>query len=138
MGVDLDESENDVAAFLAVFAALLLDNVLRLDETFGRVTDFVMANKPDRATVVTLQGFDRLKQEFEALGDALTRYAEAINEAPMSEEERTQLGHHVISGITVADLKERLLSRLQDDLTEMELPTITPEEAAQVGVDVVY
>lgn len=136
--MEVDESENDVGAFLAVFAALLLDNVLRLDETFGRVTDFVMANKPDRATVVTLQGFDRLKQEFEALGEALTRYAEAINEAPMSDSERTQLGQNVIAGITVADLKDRLLSRLQDDLTEMELPMITPEEAAQVGVDVVY
>ena len=136
--MEVDDSDNDVGAFLAVFAALLLDNVLRLDETFGRVTDFVMANKPDRETVVTLQGFDRLKQEFEALGEALTRYAEAINEAPMSEEARSQLGHDVISGITVADLKDRLLDRLQDDLTEMELPIITPEEAAQVGVDIVY
>jgi hypothetical protein len=138
MGVEAEDSENSIAAFLAVFAALLLDNVLRLDDTFGRVTDFVMANKPDRATVVTLQGFDRLKQEFEALGEALTRYAEAINEAPMSDAERTQLGHSVIAGITVADLKDRLLSRLQDDMTEVELPTISPEEAAQVGVDVVY
>lgn len=133
-----EESDNDVGAFLAVFAALLLDNVLRLDETFGRVTDFVMANKPNRETIVTLQGFDRLKQEFEALGDALTRYAEAINEAPMNDEERAKLEHHVISGITVADLKDRLLRRLQDDLTEMELPTISPEEAEQVGVDVIY
>jgi hypothetical protein len=136
--VEAEESENDVGAFLAVFAALLLDNVLRLDETFGRVTDFVMANKPDRQTIVTLQGFDRLKQEFEALGDALTRYAEAINSAPMSDEDRAKLEHHVISGITVADLKDRLLRRLQDDLTEMELPTISPEEAEQVGVDVIY
>lgn len=136
--MDVEESDNDIGAFLAVFAALLLDNVLRLDETFGRVTDFVMANKPDRETVVTLQGFDRLKQEFEALGDALTRYAEAVNGAPMSDEERAKLEHHVISGITVADLKDRLLRRLQDDLTEMELPTISAEEAEQVGVDVVY
>lgn len=136
--MEVEESDNDVGAFLAVFAALLLDNVLRLDETFGRVTDFVMANKPDRETVVTLQGFDRLKQEFEALGDALTRYAEAVNAAPMSDEERAKLEHHVISGITVADLKDRLLRRLQDDLTEMELPTISAEEAEQVGVDVVY
>lgn len=138
MGVGVDDTENDVGAFLAVFAALLLDNVFRLEGTFNTVSAFVMANKPDRQTVVTLQDFDRLKQEFEALGEALTRYAEAINAAPLSEEERTKLGHDVISRITVADLKERLLSRLQDDLGEMELPSITPEEAAQVGVDVVY
>jgi predicted NBD/HSP70 family sugar kinase len=133
-----EESANDVGAFLAVFAALLLDNVLRLDETVGRVTDFVMASKPDRETIVTLQSFDRLKQEFEALGDALTRYAEAINAAPMSGAERSQLEQHVISGITVADLKDRLLSRLQEDLPDFIAPTISPEEAAEVGVDVVY
>lgn len=134
----VEESTNDVGAFLAVFAALLLDNVLRLDETFGQVTDFVMANKPNRETIVTLQSFDRLKQEFEGLGDALTRYAEAINATPMSGAERSQLEQSVISGITVADLKNRLLSRLQDDLSDMTLPTISPEEASQVGVDVVY
>jgi len=62
---DTEEYDNDVGAFLAVFAALLLDNALRLDETVGRVTDFVMASKPNRDLVVTLQSFDRLKQEFE-------------------------------------------------------------------------
>ena len=108
-----EEPNNDVGAFLAVFSALLLDNALRLDETVGVVTDYVMATKPSRDLVVTLQGFDRLKQEFEALGEALTRYAEAHNSAPMSGDERAQLALNVIAGITVHDLKERLLSRLQ-------------------------
>jgi hypothetical protein len=136
--VDESASECDVGAFLAVLAALLLDNVFRLDETFGRVTDFVMAHKPDRETVVTLQSFDRLKQEFEALGDALTRYAEATNDAPMSGAERSRLERNVIAGITVADLKDRLLSRLQDDMTEFVAPPISPEQAAEIGIDVVY
>lgn len=134
----LEESENDVGAFLAVFAALLLDNVLRLDETVGTVTDYVMATKPSRDLVVTLQGFDRLKQEFEALGEALTRYAEAHNSAPLSAEERSQLEQNVIAGITVHDLKERLLSRLQEDMPDLPLPVISPEQAAEVGIDVVY
>ena len=137
-----EEYDNDVGAFLAVFAALLLDNVLRLDETVGRVTDFVMASKPSRELIVTLQGFDRLKQEFEALGDALTRYAEATNAAPLSAEERSQLQHNVIAGITVADLKNRMLRRLQDDLPDLPAPAISPEQAAEqaaeVGIDVVY
>jgi hypothetical protein len=133
-----EESDNDVGAFLAVFAALLLDNVLRLDETVGRVTDFVMASKPSRELIVTLQSFDRLKQEFEALGDALTRYAEATNSVPMSTEARSQLEQNIIEGITVADLKDRLLSRLQEDLPEFSAPPISPEQAAEVGVDVVY
>ena len=133
-----EEYDNDVGAFLAVFAALLLDNALRLDETVGRVTDFVMASKPSRDLVVTLQSFDRLKQEFEALGDALTRYAEAHNAAPLNAEEHSQLQENVIAGITVADLKDRMLSRLQDDLPELPAPAISPEQAAEIGVDVVY
>lgn len=133
-----EEYDNDVGAFLAVFAALLLDNALRLDETVGRVTDFVMASKPSRELIVTLQSFDRLKQEFEALGDALTRYAEAHNAAPLNAEEHSQLQENVIAGITVADLKDRMLSRLQDNLPDLPAPAITPEQAAEIGVDVVY
>ena len=117
---------------------MMLDNVWTLDETVGRVTDFVMSHKPDRDTVVILQSFDRLKQEFEALGDTLARYAQAHSSTPHSGNARTALGHSVIDGITVADLKERLLSRLQPGIDEMLLPEVSPEQAAEVGLDVVY
>lgn len=133
-----EDTDNDVSAFLAVLAALLLDNVLQLDETVGRVTDFVMSNKPDRDTIVTLQSFDRIKQEFEALGDALARYAQAHGATPESGAARLQLGHDVIAGITVADLKDRLLSRLVPTVDEMLLPEVSAEQAAEVGVDVLY
>lgn len=135
----VQESANDVGAFLAVFAALLLDNVLRLDETVGQVTDLVMGSgKPDRELIVTLQSFDRLKQEFEALGDALTRYAEATNATPLGGEERAQLEQNVIATITVADLKDRLLRRLQDDLPEIVAPQISELALAEVDVDVIF
>lgn len=135
----VQESTNDVGAFLAVFAALLLDNVLRLDETVGQVTDLVMGSgKPDRELIVTLQSFDRLKQEFEALGDALTRYAEATNATPLGGEERTQLGQNVIAAITVADLKDRLVQRLQPELPEIAAPPISELVLAEVDVDVVF
>lgn len=136
--MSLEESDNDVSAFLAVLAAMMLDNVWTLDETVGRVTDFVMSNKPDRDTVVVLQSFDRLKQEFEALAEALTRYAQAHASTPESGEERARLGHEVIGGITVADLKDRLLSRLQPDVADTMLPEVSPEQAAEIGRDVVY
>ena len=134
------DSTDDVGAFLAVFAALLLDNVLRLEETVGRVTDLIMSSgRPDRELVVTLQSFDRLKQEFEALGDALTRYAESTNAIPPDGEERVQLGHEVISAITVADLKDRLLYRLKEQLPDLgSVPKVMEMENAQVDVDVVY
>jgi len=129
-----------VGAFLAVFAALLLDNVLRLEETVGRVTDLIMSSgRPDRELVVTLQSFDRLKQEFEALGDALTRYAESTNAVPVAGEERVQLGEEVISAITVADLKDRLLFRLKEQPIDMaDMPKIPEMDNVQVDVDVVY
>ncbi|HEY5217462.1 MAG TPA: hypothetical protein VIJ17_11300 [Pseudolabrys sp.] len=122
-----------------MFAALLLDNVLRLDETVGQVTDLVMGSgKPDRELIVTLQSFDRLKQEFEALGDALTRYAEATNATPLGGEERAQLGQNVIAAITVADLKDRLVQRLQPELPEIAAPPISELVLAEVDVDVVF
>ena len=135
-----NESADNVGAFLAVFAALLLDNVLRLEETVGRVTDLIMSSgRPDRELVVTLQSFDRLKQEFEALGDALTRYAESTNAIPPDGQERVQLGQEVISAITVADLKDRLLYRLKEQLPDLpDMPKITEMDNTQVDVDVVY
>ena len=134
-----DSSANDVGAFLSVFAALLLDNVLRFEETSGRVTDLVMSNgRPDRQLIVTLQTFDRLKQEFEALGDALARYAESTNALPPVGEERAQLGQDVIAAITVADLRDRLARRLQDDLEMIAAPHISESIAAEVDMDVVF
>ncbi len=134
------DSADNVGAFLAVFAALLLDNVLRLEETVARVTDLIMSSgRPDRELVVTLQSFDRLKQEFEALGDALTRYAESTNAIPADGEERIQLGEEVISAITVADLKDRLLYRLKEQLPDLaNMPKVMEMDNTQVDVDVVY
>ena len=135
----VEDSTNDVGAFVAVFAALLLDNVLRLEETVDQVTKLVMGSgRPDRELIVTLQSFDRHKQEFEALGDALTRYAEATNAGTLDGEERAQLEEKVISAITVADLKDRLLRRLQANLPEVVAPPISEREAAEVGIDVVF
>jgi hypothetical protein len=138
--VTAKETADNVGAFLAVFAALLLDNVLRLEETVGRVTDLIMSSgRPDRELVVTLQSFDRLKQEFEALGDALTRYAESTNAIPPDGEERVQLGEEVISAITVADLKDRLLYRLKDQLPDLaDMPKVMEMDDTQVDIDVVY
>ena len=134
------DSADNVGAFLAVFAALLLDNVLRLEETVARVTDLIMSSgRPDRELVVTLQSFDRLKQEFEALGDALTRYAKSTNAIPADGEERIQLGEEVISAITVADLKDRLLYRLKEQLPDLaDMPEVMEMDNTQVDVDVVY
>jgi hypothetical protein len=137
--VAVEKPANEVAAFLAVFAALLLDNVVRLDETVGEVTDLVMGHgRPSREMVVTLQHFDRLKQEFEALGEALTRYAEAAQTTRMEGDEHAELKRSIISAITVTDLQDRLLRLLQDDTPEVAAPELSPEELEEVGVDVEF
>jgi hypothetical protein len=137
--VTVPESADNVGAFLAVFAALLLDNVLRFEESVGTVTDLVMSNgRPGRELVVALQSFDRLKQEFEALGDALTRYAESTNALPLAGKERAQLGQEVIAAITVADLKDRLFRRFSEDLPELIAPQIAELVAPEIDVDVVF
>jgi len=138
--VTVELPESSFGAFVAVFAALLLDNVVHLEDTVARVTDLVMeSGKPSRDLIVALQSFDRLKQEFEALGDALTHYAES-HATPITGEERAQVEQNVISAITVADLKDRLLRRLQEDsnLPEVPAPPLSAEEASQVDVDVEF
>lgn len=133
------ESSHDVGSFLAVFAALLLDNVLRLDETVGRVTDMVIANgRPDKELIVTLQDFDRLKQEFEALGDALTRYAETTNSVPSAGEERALLGQEVVAAITLAELKSKLLSRLREEQPRTVAAPRSQHANAELDVDVEF
>lgn len=134
--VPVQQSQREFGEFLAVFATILSDTVRRLDVTFGTVTDFVMATRPSRDLVVTMQDFDRLKQEFDALGDTLTRYAIAQNGAPLSGAKHAQLVNDLVAGISVHDLKERLMIRLQDD--DGALPVISPEQEAEVDVDIVY
>ncbi|HWP26602.1 MAG TPA: hypothetical protein VNL39_09705 [Xanthobacteraceae bacterium] len=129
---------NDLSAFLSTFAALLLENVWRFEETANRVTDLVMdSGRRDRELIVTLQGFDRLKQEFEALGDALARYAASINAKTTIDVERAQLGRDIIAAISVADLKDRLLQRIESHGSSLN-PQLADPDSAEVDVDVVF
>ena len=62
----------------------------------------------------------------------------STNAVPPSGEERAQLGQEVIAAITLAELKDRLLCRLQDDLPAIEVPPMSPQLAAELDVDVVF
>jgi hypothetical protein len=137
--VTIQKSAKRSGAFLAPFAALLLDNVARLEETVGRVTDLVMGyGRPSREMIVTLQSFDRLKQEFEALGSALSQYAAAIGPDRLDAVALTELEQSVIAAITVGDLKERFRRRFQDGLPEVTAPSISEQRLDEIGVDVIY
>jgi hypothetical protein len=135
-----DGALSEVAALLGVLATLFLDNVRELEDTVARVTDLVMRDsKPDRELIVTLQGFDRLKQEFEALSGALARYADSTHTLlPLANDEpRQPFGRDVIDDITLADLKERFLDRLENGLGTVFQPLPEPSED-ELEVDVVF
>ena len=134
-----DGALSEVAALLGVLATLFIDNVRELEDTVARVTDLVMRDsKPDRELIVTLQSFDRLKQEFEALSGALARYAESTNALPLAgDEPRAPFGRDVIHDITLGDLKERFLDRLENGLGTVFQPLPEPSED-ELEVDVVF
>jgi hypothetical protein len=134
-----DGALSDIAALLGVLATLFLDNVRELEDTVARVTDLVTRDgRPDRELIVTLQSFDRLKQEFEALSGALARYADSTNMLPAGGDgPREPFGRDVIHDITLADLKERFLDRLENGLGTVFQPLPEPSES-EVEVDVIF
>ncbi|MFZ5691023.1 MAG: hypothetical protein ACOY5F_07180 [Pseudomonadota bacterium] len=134
-----DGALSDIAALLGVLATLFLDNVRELEDTVARVTELITRDgRPDRELIVTLQSFDRLKQEFEALSGALARYAESTNALPATGDgPREPFGRDVIHEITLADLKERFLDRLENGLGAAMQPLPEPSES-EIEVDVIF
>jgi hypothetical protein len=134
-----DGALSEVAALLGVLATLFLDNVRHLEETVARVTDLVMRDgRMGRELIVELQAFDRLKQEFEALSGALARYADSTPMIPLDGDgPREPFGRDVIHEITLADLKERFLDRLENGIGTVFQPLPEPSED-EVEVDVVF
>jgi hypothetical protein len=134
-----DGALSDIAALLGVLATLFLDNVRELEDTVARVTDLVTRDgRPDRELIVTLQSFDRLKQEFEALSGALARYADSTNALPVAGDgPREPFGRDVIHDIALADLKERFLDRLENGLGTVFQPLPEPSED-EIEIDVIF
>ena len=51
---------------------------------------------------------------------------------------RAQLGRDVVAKITIADLKDRLLRRLDDNMRTITAPHISEDIAVEIDVDVVF
>jgi len=119
----------DLRAFLSAVAGLLHETAARFEDTVGRVTEISMTQRgrAERELIVTLQDFDRLQQEFVALGDILARYAAASDDDLSIRDGRAEFGH-VIAGIAVGDLKERLMRRLQGQTLDLVVPLQPGEE----------
>jgi len=116
--------DHDVGGFLAAVAALLHDTVLRVEETVSQIAQTVVSrrNAGDHELIITLQKFDRLQQEFAALGEALVRYAETLDQLPSAGERHHRLGQEVIATIPIGDLQQRLRHRLGGATTGLERP----------------
>ena len=115
------QAGDDVGAFLATVATILRETVVRLESTVGRITETVVARsvQVDRDLVVTLQDFDRLQQEFAALGDVIAHCAATASGSWPGTAWVDHHGRKAIAAISVADLKDRFLRHLDGAPTKL-------------------
>jgi hypothetical protein len=124
---------SEVSTFMIATASALRDAVTRFEQTSAGISAYVASrpNEANRELIVTLQAFDRLNQEFVALAEVLTHAASKSSETWL----RTHSGGHpaedAISGVTVSELKERLMRHL--GITKMDLTMLVP-----TGEEVVF
>jgi hypothetical protein len=122
-------SRNDIGAFFAAVAALQRETVLRFEGTVGRLTDLAMsgANSSDRDLIMTLQDFDRLQQEFAALGEMMARFGTIMGNFLSNHNLSDHLDRHVIADISIGDLKERLLRHYRGEPDSFDSATVLDE-----------
>ncbi len=121
--VDADEAASfgvadrpNVGALLTALSTVLQDTLGRFEQISGRVTENVLqrGQSADHDLIVALQDFDRLQQEFSALSNVISYCASASNADGNPKASSVE----VIAAITLADLKDRLLSRLQAETSQ--------------------
>lgn len=100
--------DQEVRVFMIVFSTMLRETVLRFGQTAERVTDMIMTQpgSTHRDMVMTLQEFDRLQQEFVALGGVLDRFVTHPNNASSATPSGARFDR-AISGISLSEIKER-------------------------------
>lgn len=115
---------SDMGAFLGTLATLLRETIARFEQTTGRVSDMVIAHtgRADPDLVVALQDFDRLQQEFSALGEVLSRMQVTTNGPWPSNVPVADLEHELLKTVTIADLKQRLSQHFEHAAAAVEEP----------------
>lgn len=122
---------DDMRAFLAAVALLQRETVSRFEETVSRLTGLAMggAGRSDRDLIMTLQDFDRLQQEFAALGEVLARIGLVMEGAAPDGDLSDRLDRDVIAGISISDLQERLRRHYRSDASLQEPSCVILDEA---------
>ena len=119
----------DLRALLSAVAGLLHETAIRFEDTASRVAELEMTRsaRPNRDLIMTLQDFDRLQQELVALGDVLARCAAASDDTLSFHDGHAEFGH-LIATVSVGQLRERLLCRLQGKSADLLVPLQPGEE----------
>jgi len=109
----------DLGVLLSALSTMLRDTLGRFEAISSQVTERVLTrgDAADHDLIVALQDFDRLQQEFAALGDVISHCA-TVSSAVDSASCGTSFGHAAIAEITLSDLKVRFLQHLQASTTE--------------------
>jgi hypothetical protein len=117
------EAEPD--RLLLTTANVIAESVANMQQAVNRISDLAMPrDRPMPEMVVAFQAFDRLTQEFGALGEMLRAYAHA----PYSENAAEQ----VVQAIPLSELKRKLMAATcagieADDLLEIGTGAIESE-----------
>lgn len=109
------QAGEDLGEFLGTIAKLLHETVTKFERTSSKITEIVVSQpgKTARELILLLQDFDRLQQEFSALGEALAKTAESAATGRWAEGSGDDHAkHEVIGAISIHDLKERILTHL--------------------------
>ena len=134
-GADADQAGaatpdgDDVGVFLAAVATLMHETIMRFEETVGRVTETIVAQsgRADRDLVVVLQDFDRLQQEFVALGNVVAHFAATTSGSRLGGRWTKHHGYAAIDAISIAELKDSFVRYLEGDQMEFDESQMSEE-----------
>jgi hypothetical protein len=103
--------EPPLATLLAALASMLHDSASRFEETSDRIAELVVERESGSGPelIVALQDFDRLRQEFLAIGSALSRCAKLAHETSPSQVYPLR---DLLAEIPLVDFKRRLVQCL--------------------------
>ena|ERR1044071_3474674 len=101
-----------VGRLLSAVNTVLHETLDRFEQASGKVTHTVLTrgNPADHELIEALQNFDRLHQEFAAIKSMITHCATATAQGSIPGE--VSCGAEAVAGITLTDIKQRLLACL--------------------------
>jgi len=99
---------------LSELSAVLCDVVVRFEETTSQVTEAIAFSRCEvsRELVVTLQDFDRLRQEYLAVAKVIGRIGTCLERAVAGDVEAEAQCAEAITEVPIAELRKRLMACL--------------------------